>query len=116
MYAIRFAPEVEKRDVVTLNREDEKVAMTALKRLQSADDPTCIHGEDITEMDRDCPGYFRWKPSKEIRSTCDTEIRVVFRVVENTIEVLCVRTRAEYLRECRNRSHTNAITNYIRNK
>lgn len=60
--------------------------------------------EIIEELDRmGMPGYYKWKPSTEMRHTCECEVRFVFRYIPNNIEIIAASARDDVYSKARAR-------------
>jgi hypothetical protein len=81
---------VDEQDTPTLTVPQATEVLKAAKRIALGN----IKFDDIVELES-MPGYFRWKPSKEMRHTCDCEIRMVFRYIRGGVEIIAARKRTD---------------------
>ena len=103
-YSIRFLPGIQ-RDAPLLSRTQDRLAQKFLCKAREVDDPTHVPFEDVVPCEPPLLGWYRYKPSVEMRQNCDCDIRIVFRVHGNEIIVLAVgsRTRDQVYRDAANR-------------
>lgn len=96
----KLHPSVDQFDTPCLTVPQAKEIIKAAKRI--IDHNTKL--EDIDELDRmGMPGYFKWKPSTDKRHTCDMEVRMVFRFVGDTIEIIAASERDDVYSKARSR-------------
>lgn len=73
MTTLIIHPEVDSKDTRELTPAQARQVVRAMKRIARGE--TSL--EDVCEL-RNAPGYFRWKPSRDMRLQADCEVRAVY--------------------------------------
>lgn len=96
----RLHPSVDQFDTPELTVSQAKEILKAAQRIISGN--TCL--EEITPVDgMGIPGCYKWKPTASMRHVCDCEIRMVFRYVGDTIEIIAASQREDVYTKARSR-------------
>ena len=99
-FRINFLPPVRTADAPALSLEQDRMAQRFLKRARDASDPTALDGVKACDWDG-LEGWHYYKPSDAERRFAYHPIRIVFRVVQDEIVVLCVRPREDVYQQAR---------------